>query len=49
MKTDKVNKILIALDYAPTSVKVAETGFLLAQTMGALQSLLNIKFSFHKF
>jgi len=42
MKTDKVSKILIALDYAPTAVKVAETGFLLAQTMGAKVILLHV-------
>ena len=42
MRTDKVSKILIALDYAPTAVKVAETGFLLAQTMSAKVILLHV-------
>jgi nucleotide-binding universal stress UspA family protein len=42
MKTNKVSKILIALDYALTAVKVAETGFLLAQTMSAKVILLHV-------
>jgi nucleotide-binding universal stress UspA family protein len=41
MKTSKMKKVLIALDYAPTAQKVAETGFLLAKTMGAEVILLH--------
>jgi nucleotide-binding universal stress UspA family protein len=42
MKTTKMNKVLIALDYDPTAQKVAETGFLLAKTMGAEVILLHV-------
>lgn len=35
MKNNKVKRILIALDYDPTAQKVAETGYLFAQAMGA--------------
>jgi len=41
MKTNKM-KVLIALDYDPTSKKVAETGFSLAKTMGAEVVLLHV-------
>jgi len=33
---------LIALDYGPTAQKVAETGYLLAKTMGAEITLLHV-------
>lgn len=42
MKSDKIKKVLIALDYDPTAQKVAETGFKLASTMGAETVLLHI-------
>ena len=42
MKTDKLKKVLIALDYDPTAQKVAETGFSLAKTMGAEVILLHV-------
>jgi len=42
MKTDKMKKVLIALDYDPTAQKVAESGFLLAKTMGAEVILLHV-------
>jgi len=42
MKTNKIEKVLIALDYDPTAQKVAETGFALAKTMGAEVILLHI-------
>ena len=42
MKTDKMKKVLIALDYDPTAQKVAEVGFLLAKTMGAEVVLLHV-------
>ena len=42
MKTKKMKKILIALDYDPTSQKVAETGFSLAKTMGAEVILMHV-------
>jgi len=42
MKTDKLQKVLIALDYNPTAQKVAETGFSLAKTMGAEVILLHV-------
>ncbi|MFO7658711.1 MAG: universal stress protein [Bacteroidales bacterium] len=37
-----MKKILIALDYDPTAQKIAETGFLLAKTMGAEVILLHV-------
>jgi nucleotide-binding universal stress UspA family protein len=37
-----VKKVLIALDYDPTSQKVAEKGFALAKTMGAEVILLHV-------
>jgi nucleotide-binding universal stress UspA family protein len=42
MKTDKMKKVLIALDYNPTAQKVAETGFALAKSMGAEVTLLHV-------
>lgn len=42
MKTAKIKKVLIALDYDPTAQKVAEVGFSLAQTMGAEVTLLHV-------
>lgn len=42
MKTNKINKILIAMDYDETSIKVAEVGFSLAQTMKAETILLHV-------
>jgi nucleotide-binding universal stress UspA family protein len=42
MKTKKINKVLIALDYNPTAQKVAELGFSLAKSMDAEVILLHI-------
>jgi len=42
MKTNKMKKVLIALDYDPTAQKVAETGFSLAKTMGAEVILMHV-------
>jgi nucleotide-binding universal stress UspA family protein len=42
MKTDKVKKVLIALDYNPTAQKVAEVGFSIAKTMNAEIILLHV-------
>ncbi len=42
MKTNKINKILIAMDYDQTSIKVAETGFSMAQAMNAETILLHV-------
>jgi len=42
MKTNKMEKILIALDYDPTAQKVAEIGFTLAQAMKAEVILLHV-------
>lgn len=42
MKIDKMKKVLIALDYNPTAQIVAETGFLLAKTMGAEVILMHV-------
>ena len=42
MKTNKLKKVLIALDYDPTAQKVAETGYSLAKTMGAEVILLHV-------
>ncbi len=42
MKTNKMKKVLIALDYDPTAQKIAETGFSLAKTMGAEIILLHV-------
>jgi nucleotide-binding universal stress UspA family protein len=42
MKTDKVKKVLIALDYNPTAQKVAEVGFSIAKAMNAEIVLLHV-------
>ncbi len=42
MKTTKLNKVLIALDYDPTAQKVAEAGFSIAQATKAEITLLHI-------
>ncbi|OFY24921.1 MAG: hypothetical protein A2W98_03845 [Bacteroidetes bacterium GWF2_33_38] len=42
MKTLKLKKVLIALDYNPTAQKVAESGFSLAKSLGAEVFLLHI-------
>ncbi len=42
MKTTKLNKVLIALDYDPTARKVAEVGFAMANAMKAEVTLLHI-------
>ena len=42
MKTDKLKKVLIALDYHKSALKVAETGYALAKSMNAEVTLLHI-------
>jgi nucleotide-binding universal stress UspA family protein len=42
MKTLKIKKVLIALDYDETSQKVAEFGFMMAQSMNAKTVLLHV-------
>lgn len=42
MKTIKLNKVLIALDYDPTAQIIAETGFSLAKSMDAEIILLHV-------
>lgn len=42
MKTTKIKKVLIAMDYDETSQKVAETGFMMAQAMNAKTVLLHV-------
>lgn len=42
MKTTKMKKVLIALDYDPTSQKVAETGYLMAKSMDAEVTLMHV-------
>lgn len=42
MKTTKKKQVLIALDYDPTSKKVAEQGFALAKAMDAEVTLLHV-------
>jgi len=42
MKTNKMNKVLIALDYDPTAQKVAEMGFSMAKDMNAEVVLLHV-------
>ena len=37
-----MKKVLIALDYDPTSQKIAETGFSLAKTMGSEVILMHV-------
>lgn len=39
---EKMNKILIALDYDPSAQKVAETGFSFAKAMKAEITLLHV-------
>jgi nucleotide-binding universal stress UspA family protein len=42
MKTNKVSRVLIALDYNPTAQKVAELGFSMARSMNAEVVLLHV-------
>jgi nucleotide-binding universal stress UspA family protein len=42
MKTIKMNRVLIALDYNPTAQKVAEVGFSMAKSMNAEVALLHV-------
>ena len=42
MKTNKIKKVLIAIDYDETSQKVAELGFSLANAMNAETILLHV-------
>jgi len=42
MKTNKIKKVLIAMDYDETSQKVAEQGFSMAQAMNAEVILLHV-------
>ena len=42
MKTIRMNKVLIALDYNPTAQKIAEEGYALAKSMGAEVMLLHV-------
>ena len=42
MKSNKIKKVLVALDYDPTAQKVAEIGFLLARDLGAEITLLHV-------
>jgi nucleotide-binding universal stress UspA family protein len=42
MKTNKMKKVLIALDYNPTAQKVAEVGFSMAKAMNAEVILLHV-------
>ena len=42
MKTDKMKKVLITLDYDPTAQKVAEAGFSMAKAMNAEVILLHV-------
>jgi len=42
MKTEKITKVLIALDYDPTAQKVAETGHTMAKAMQAEVVLLHV-------
>ena len=42
MKSDKMKKVLIALDYNPTAQKVAEIGFSMAKAMKAEVVLLHV-------
>jgi nucleotide-binding universal stress UspA family protein len=42
MKTNKMRKVMIALDYNPTAQKVAETGFSMAKAMNAEVILLHV-------
>ena len=42
MKTIKINKVLIAMDYEETSQKVAEAGYSLATAMNAETTLMHV-------
>lgn len=42
MKTNHINKVMIALDYDPTAQKVAEVGYTLAKSLGAEIILLHV-------
>lgn len=42
MQTEKISKVLIALDYNPTAQKVAEMGFSMAKSMNAEVTLLHV-------
>jgi nucleotide-binding universal stress UspA family protein len=42
MKTNSIKKVLIALDYNPTAQKIAESGYLLAKSLGAEVILLHV-------
>ena len=42
MKTQKLDKVLIALDYDPTAQKVAEAGYAMAKSMNAKVFLLHV-------
>ena len=42
MKSDKIKKVMIALDYNPTAQKVAEVGFSMAKAMNAEVILLHV-------
>lgn len=42
MKTNKIKKVLIALDYDPTVQRVADIGFSMAKTMSAEVILLHV-------
>ena len=42
MKTNSIKNVLIAMDYDPTSKKVAEQGFAMAKAMGAQVTLLHV-------
>jgi nucleotide-binding universal stress UspA family protein len=42
MSTDKVKKVVIAIDYNPTAQKVAEVGFSIAKAMNAEIILLHV-------
>ena len=42
MTANKMNKVLIALDYDPTAKKVAEVGYSFAKAMGAEVILLHV-------
>ena len=42
METAKIKKVLIALDYNPSSKTIAESGYELAKTMGAEVTLMHV-------
>lgn len=42
MKTQKISKVLIALDYDPSAQKVADTGFSFAKSLNAEITLLHV-------